>query len=807
MTDKTRLGQQCVYAGEAIEEGSDFAKGMDSRVTKIENKLDQLMEYINSLGRNRAEHTPDPCEVHPIDTSHPVVSASDNSSTKYSPDPSAIQLYLKFCNSQPLSLFPQNTVAVSLENRDPELVLCLEALGIRFHGHGIQDSEVAMRIRKNTEQASKVVMTRLLDGCVELSTIQTFCLLSVLEFTAGNIIRAGYYANTARYLIQNTGSPNLDFFNHLDAEKDERKLCYASIILLQNFQGSLDIRRLEEAARPFGSRALTAPLFEGLALGKTLGRASKLEIGINSANLYTSELWSLACHYALNPVCADTQPPWSPQSDYSTINYWHTEHESCMPLRFRLHASRFSDFPLGEIQAHRDYWGPWFLFQIGWHAVQCILNHPFLLSMRLRNFRGTMPQSFLRSSFEQLTLHSGWIVHFLDLIEEKGFEISDPTIGHCVTVVATICLQHSFAEDQAFSMKAQTGFDKCMRFLNLMGNRWLHINRQATQLEQLRDSISPGGLLPGDNSTHIMNTDSPRRRWSINLQLLWKVLVYQHASQNTNGSDDIFGQKLTEHIVNPNISQVNSISDPDFALVGSAGISGHKTVAAECVTYPPEQPEHRGPSAPSPIQEADPFFESVMIIHIHTFLVRHTARFRDLRTPRAGLGRVELTILDVLKSDSILVVGAGVFGLSTALELKRRGYEDITVLDRYTPPAEDGSSVDISRIIRIDYADPVYCQMAREAYEGWTTDYKEHYYESGFALLSETPRNEWIEKSRATVLSIGGRVEDLADATQLLESFPNIQSDLSGMNGYLNRLGGLGKCCRQHTEARFTMQS
>lgn len=34
------------------------------------------------------------------------------------------------------------------------------------------------------------------------------------------------------------------------------------------------------------------------------------------------------------------------------------------------------------------------------------------------------------------------------------------------------------------------------------------------------------------------------------------------------------------------------IAEPDFALIGSAGLSGHKTVASECVTYPPEQSEH-----------------------------------------------------------------------------------------------------------------------------------------------------------------------------------------------------------------------
>lgn len=34
----------------------------------------------------------------------------------------------------------------------------------------------------------------------------------------------------------------------------------------------------------------------------------------------------------------------------------------------------------------------------------------------------------------------------------------------------------------------------------------------------------------------------------------------------------------------------------------------------------------------------------------------------------------------------VVIVGAGVFGLSTALELTRRGYKNVTVVDRHVPP-------------------------------------------------------------------------------------------------------------------------
>lgn len=51
--------------------------------------------------------------------------------------------------------------------------------------------------------------------------------------------------------------------------------------------------------------------------------------------------------------------------------------------------------------------------------------------------------------------------------------------------------------------------------------------------------------------------------------------------------------------------------------------------------------------------------------------------------------------------DSVIIVGAGIFGLSTALAIARR-YPDtkVTVIDRQTPPVEDGTSVDTTRCIR-----------------------------------------------------------------------------------------------------------
>jgi hypothetical protein len=52
----------------------------------------------------------------------------------------------------------------------------------------------------------------------------------------------------------------------------------------------------------------------------------------------------------------------------------------------------------------------------------------------------------------------------------------------------------------------------------------------------------------------------------------------------------------------------------------------------------------------------------------------------------------------LVKTTKILIVGAGIFGLSTALHLLERGYSDVTVLDRAGEvPAVDAASTDINK--------------------------------------------------------------------------------------------------------------
>ncbi|MBI3878055.1 MAG: NAD(P)/FAD-dependent oxidoreductase, partial [Verrucomicrobia bacterium] len=63
-------------------------------------------------------------------------------------------------------------------------------------------------------------------------------------------------------------------------------------------------------------------------------------------------------------------------------------------------------------------------------------------------------------------------------------------------------------------------------------------------------------------------------------------------------------------------------------------------------------------------------------------------------------------------SRSLVIVGAGVFGLTAALELRRRGW-NVTLLDPGPMPRPVAASTDISKVVRLDYgADELYTAMA-----------------------------------------------------------------------------------------------
>lgn len=69
--------------------------------------------------------------------------------------------------------------------------------------------------------------------------------------------------------------------------------------------------------------------------------------------------------------------------------------------------------------------------------------------------------------------------------------------------------------------------------------------------------------------------------------------------------------------------------------------------------------------------------------------------------------------------ESILIIGAGIFGVSAALELRRRGFS-VTLVDPGPLPRPEAASTDISKVIRMDYAtEDLYIDLMASAFPIW----------------------------------------------------------------------------------------
>ncbi|KAF2732928.1 FAD/NAD(P)-binding domain-containing protein [Polyplosphaeria fusca] len=107
---------------------------------------------------------------------------------------------------------------------------------------------------------------------------------------------------------------------------------------------------------------------------------------------------------------------------------------------------------------------------------------------------------------------------------------------------------------------------------------------------------------------------------------------------------------------------------------------------------------------------------------------------------------------------TILIIGAGTFGTSTAYHLSQR-YKDpsrVTTIDRAPSPPEPSAAIDTNRIIRTDYANPLYCDLACEAIHDWfwKLELGEYFHKVGWLMLDEVGSDR-ADKIRTTLESRG----------------------------------------------------
>ncbi|CCE79362.1 Piso0_001419 [Millerozyma farinosa CBS 7064] len=133
---------------------------------------------------------------------------------------------------------------------------------------------------------------------------------------------------------------------------------------------------------------------------------------------------------------------------------------------------------------------------------------------------------------------------------------------------------------------------------------------------------------------------------------------------------------------------------------------------------------------------------------------------------------------------SVLIVGCGVMGLSTALELSKNGYK-VTAIDAYAPPSPWSAANDLNKIIRTEYSDMIYTKLSVEAMDLWRNDatFKPAFNECGRVLVtpeSHLARKDFEAKGIANLKKIEGqgtKIEYIKGGEGLAKKFPVFSSN------------------------------
>ncbi len=148
----------------------------------------------------------------------------------------------------------------------------------------------------------------------------------------------------------------------------------------------------------------------------------------------------------------------------------------------------------------------------------------------------------------------------------------------------------------------------------------------------------------------------------------------------------------------------------------------------------------------------------------------------------------------------VLIVGSGIFGITTALEMHKRGYS-VAVLDPGPLPHPLAASTDISKIVRIEYGpDEMYMALAEQAYQGWLQWNEELgealFHDVGVLMLARTPMSlGGFEYESYQLLCKRGHVPERLTDNAISRRFPAWKPG-AFVDGFFHAQGGYAESGR-----------
>ncbi|KAK6373728.1 hypothetical protein LTS17_008221 [Exophiala oligosperma] len=377
-------------------------------------------------------------------------------------------------------------------------------------------------------------------------------MLAMANLQANNPILVSLHVGIASTLAK---CASLDFETYplgdLSLHAESRRRVFWSLHLLQQMygqQGSSTTDILEDISSPQHVMTHTdlSKKLNDLPPSMPQGGMNEERSEIWAYMIQLAALWAEIRTYVRQFVRQTNlmPPPWSIESRYTIINAHLMDLETKLPSRHRFDLARFSYQENQELQNNREYWSPWIYLQFTYHTIHNMLNHPFLYSSRTRqSAEQSAPNTFWKTSLELAFIHSIWVSRLIEMITKKAYRVSDPFIGHCTAIAATVHLYFCRTDDKT---TREAALDRLARFVDFLAElallwpscRVMHEKLQALFHSALSSARHSVGGEP--------NQDPTSRTLSINTRLMWDILLYNVADNRDTKTLSRLGRLFDE---------------------------------------------------------------------------------------------------------------------------------------------------------------------------------------------------------------------------------------------------------------------
>ncbi|KAL3957436.1 hypothetical protein ACCO45_008014 [Purpureocillium lilacinum] len=465
-----RFRRQCRYSldnAAAVATRASFSSEEQSRLDQLEGKLDSVLNAM-SKGQRRASK---------LSTNRIGSKASHCQETRSKPWWTVS--YLKETVSLP-SCSCRTARWDPLQDED--LLYSVFALATV----SADQPTIRQAGEECRSSALSIVVKRISAGKVQAATLQVLCVLTYADLVCGMVDRADMLASMAVSLCETAGIIADGHLNHELDLSDQLHGCYWSLYLMEKMHNCgraglqfptsnkprYQFRFAQDTPRPLNGPDNSGPQGNYISVLTPGTHPQCPDHGIMAYAAKVADIWASTVRFCLGRSESDNLPPWAPGSTFVKITSLLVDFETSIPPQHRFHFARFADRSTPELQQHASYWGLFLFKQFAYHTIFCLLNHPVLVSVRLKRASVAAPYSVIQGCTEQLRVHSDWIVHFIDMLSERDISVANPFLGYSALIVASACLPQAQCIEHEPTQRLRNKFNKCFEFAQGLSKQW-----------------------------------------------------------------------------------------------------------------------------------------------------------------------------------------------------------------------------------------------------------------------------------------------------------------------------------------------